>query len=62
MAGYPITGAVQPCVQPIRASRSKNWPVFLASVRVSMRFGLHPRGRLTPTVERLHLEREPERM
>jgi hypothetical protein len=37
-------------VQPTRASRSINWPVLLAGVRVSDRVFPDPRGRLTHTL------------
>jgi hypothetical protein len=50
MARGSTTGPAQHRVQPTRAPRSKNWPVWLAQVRVSDRVFPDPRGRLTHTL------------
>jgi len=42
--------ATQPCTHPTRASRSINWPVLLAKVRVSNRVFPDPRERVMLTL------------
>jgi hypothetical protein len=50
MACGSIGRPAQHRVQPTRAPRSKNGPVWLAMVRVGDRVFPDPRGRLTPTL------------